>query len=213
VVGTSIVCRVDASSITTALESFVTPPTPGDTIWLFSQDTLGSSWLPLALTAVWTQPSHAPSDCGGHTFPASAYAARAGARAGYALSLSEPVPRSVGPGTPIRVTRLVHYSLYRAPDARWYLGRREWSPARGRFEVIQPVSGPYRPYGLEATQTSGLELRYLDESGESVPSGNSATERVASMVVTIRAPPPRSDASRSERRDALSVSVALRNRR
>jgi hypothetical protein len=157
-------------------------------------------------------PSRARSDCGGHNFAGSAYAGRSDGGARYSLSLAEPLPPTVDAGTPIRATRLVRYSLYRAPDARWYLGRREWSPSRTRFEIIQPVSGPYRGYASEASQSSGLEFHYFDQSGAPVPSGSSATDRISSIVLTLRSPPPRPGASSSERRDALSVTVAPRNR-
>ena len=53
-----------------------------------------------------------------------------------------PQPKSMI-GAPVRFTRPVRYSLYRAADGDWYLGEREWNPTTVRFNTIQPVSGPF----------------------------------------------------------------------
>jgi hypothetical protein len=155
-------------------------------------------------------PDDRASTCG---FPATASGVIDGRRTRrpwYSLELSEPPP-AIPMGTPLRITRPARYSLYRSADGKWYLGRREWSPVQGRFETIQPVSGPYRAYDSEAGQTSGLELRYFDRSGLRVPSGSVASDRIARVSVVLRAPPPGGDGQVRERRDVASVTVALRN--
>jgi hypothetical protein len=209
-IGTAVVCEVSNRSITGALASFVTSPQAGDTAWAYATSDTSASWTPLALLRVATLPGDRPSTC---AFPARASNVIGGLptlRAWYSLEVSEP---SAGfpIGTPLRITRPVRYSLYRSPDSRWYLGRREWSPAQGRFETIQPVSGPYRPYASEANQTSGLELRYVDRDATQVPSGSLASDRIAQVTVVLRSPSPPGEGQARDRRDVTAVTVALRN--
>jgi hypothetical protein len=85
--------------------------------------------------------------------------------------------------------------VYRAPDGRWYLGRREWSAAAAGFETVQPVSGPYGEYAA---------LRYFDQTGAELSSGAAATDRIATIAIALRGP--------YERREVTSITVGVRNR-
>lgn len=207
-VGTLTVCTTRDRVLVSAFASFVTPPEPGDTAWAYTASDSGAGWRPLAITEVSAMPADEPVAC---ATPVAVLGVdkprRANARV--ALGLSEPPPDTLLDGTAVRVTRRLRYSLYRAPDGRWYLGRREWSAARSRFETIQPVGGPYRPYSFAGS--SGLELRYFDRTGAEVPSGASETDRIAKITATLRALPPPTDSGVQERRDVTSITVALRN--
>jgi hypothetical protein len=211
-IGTAVACDVAAGSITGALASFVTSPKAGDTAWVYVATDSNASWTPLAIAGVGTISATQAPAC---AFPAAASSVigdRQSRRSWYSLELSEGVGFEIPIGTPLRITRLVRYSLYRSTDARWYLGRREWSPARARFETSQPVSGPYRPYAQEGSESSGLELRYFDADAVQVPSGSLASDRIAQVTVVLRAPPPAGGHARA-RRDVTSVTIALRNSR
>jgi hypothetical protein len=109
-------------------------------------------------------------------------------------------------GTPARITRPARYSLYRASDDHCYLGLRTWNASLGRFNQVQPVSGPYRSPAL-----GGSAFRYFDSTGARLPSGTQDTRRVARVEVQLTA--DRSTAPAIAALDSLVVAVALRNRR
>jgi prepilin-type N-terminal cleavage/methylation domain-containing protein len=209
-IGSTVVCEVTAQSVVGALSSFVTPPTASDTAWAYLASDTAASWVPLALAGAGTLPADQLSTCAFPPTASSVIGHRGATRRSYALALSEPPPQ-IPIGTPIRVTRPARYSLYRSADSSWYLGRREWSSARGRFETIQPVSGPYPSYAPEGSGTSGLELRYFDSSGEPVPSGSLTTHGIARVTIVTRLPPSAADRRVLDRRDVTSATVAFRN--
>ena len=141
-IGSAVVCEIAGRTLTGALASFVTQPETGDTAWAYVASDTGQTWMPLPIQAAVVH----PAESGLCPFPARGASALPGGRARhawYALELLD-LPPGLAMGTPLRVTRPARYSLYRAPDSKWYLGRREWSPARGLFETIQPVGGPQR---------------------------------------------------------------------
>ena len=178
-VGTAVVCELLRGEIFLRLPSFVAPPQPGDTAWTYPDSgTRPLRWTPMTVSGVST-PVELPARC---TTPADGR----GPGPALALATTDAGVAAVAPGAPLRVTRRVRYSLYRAPDRRWYLGRREWSPAIGRFETIQPVSGPYAPYSPPG-EPSGLRLRYFDRNGAELPAGS--LSGLAAITVTLRRPP------------------------
>lgn len=128
------------------------------------------------------------------------------------LSFAGPVAAGVAPGTPLRVTRRVRYSLYRSSDRRWYLGfdeRRE-----GEWTGVQPVSGPYAGYARGAA--AGLRFEYLDTAGEALPEPVSVG-RIALVRIIVRSPPSGGGVAGvhpppGRSLDSAVVDVALRNR-
>ncbi|MFN2564301.1 MAG: type II secretion system protein J [Gemmatimonadaceae bacterium] len=211
-IGTAVACEVEGSTIVGALTSFVTPPGAGDTAWAYVERDGASGWAAFPISGVSVPSGLEPSAC---AFPAGALTvvhSRGAPGPTYSLTLAEQPPATAPSGTPFRVTRRVRYSLYRAPDGRWYLGRREWSQRQSRFETIQPVSGPYRGYATPSGDTSGLELRYFDGDDVELPAGLSDTERIARIAITLRAPPAPFDNRTWEPRDVASATVAMRNR-
>ncbi len=207
-IGSAAVCHVAHQSVSIGLASFVASPQPDDTAWAYVGGSAGSSWMPLAIVALGNDQLPA---CGLPPTVAGLVDPRRAGRARYSLELSDSVA-GISVGTPLRITRHVRYSLYRAPDTRWYLGRREWSPARGLFETIQPVAGPYRAYGSAESGTSGLELRYFDRAGVEIPAGSPSGDRIAHVTLVLRTPPPPGESRVRERRDVTSVTLGVRNR-
>jgi prepilin-type N-terminal cleavage/methylation domain-containing protein len=208
-VATLSVCELRDSAAITAHASFVSPPKIGDTLWTLVVDD-STRWLPLSASGA---DPIAAGDSALCRLPAKAAGTpprTSSSRQRYRLTFAQPPPVVIGPSTALRLTRHVRYSLYRAPDGQWYLGRREWSAPLGRFETIQPLSGPYRPYAASGTGLSGLELRYRDRAGQELsPPG---TTDIAAIELTIRTRPPPSDGS-IRRRDETSIVVAPRNQR
>jgi prepilin-type N-terminal cleavage/methylation domain-containing protein len=163
-------------------------------------DSTGASWLTLHVAAPPTLGPACPRL--GELSP------------GLLVQLREPV--AVPPGAVVRFTRAVRFSLYRASDARWYLGAREWNGAGARFNTIQPVAGPLGAFSA-FSERSGLALRYFDaDGGELEPPFDLAT--LAAIRVTSRAESERvvriqGQASHGRAHgDSLSVHVTLRNR-
>jgi hypothetical protein len=210
-VGTAVSCDVRDRAVLLALASFVTSPQRGDTAWAYAETFSGPVWTPLAVESVGMVDAEVPLKCPFPPEAGSIIGRRAASRRLYSLVLAAAPVARLPAGTPLRITRPVRYSLYRAPDGHWYLGRREWSAALGRFETVQPVSGPYRAYAPPGQQLSGFELQYRDTERVEIPSGSTATDRIAEVTVTARAL-PRPFEMRG-RRGVTSVTVGLRNRR
>lgn len=118
------------------------------------------------------------------------------------LALVDSIAGNVATGTPVRISRRTRYSLYRAGDGDWFLGRR----SRGLlgWDVVQPVAGP-----LSSPRDRGLVIRMYDAQGAFVGSANGAAP--ARVNIEVRAP------RRSGRAappvptiDSMRVDVALR---
>jgi type II secretory pathway pseudopilin PulG len=197
----SVVCTIAASraQITIPPEHLITgapltwigtQPEAGDTLLVLASDsTLGDTWNRHVLTA-------APSSTG-TCAPSSGFTTTAGeASAALTLSFGPPLDASVAPGAIIRVVRRARYELYRASDARWYLGYLDCLSARATpCNVVQPVAGPFAP--------GGIAFAYLDRGG--------ATTTDPSRVVRIDALAIAGRGSSPTVLDSLATTIALRN--
>jgi hypothetical protein len=127
---------------------------------------------------------------------------------------AQPPSLSAAIGAPVRVTRPLRYSLYRGGDGAWYLGEKDWSTASGRFNTIQPVSGPF----LSAA-AGGLTFAYLDSAGASIAAPVVDPTSIAAIRITLRGQTRNvtrvlgSAASTGHRVDTATVTVLLHNRR
>ncbi len=132
---------------------------------------------------------------------------------GFVLTVRSPLDRVVGSGTPVRFVRRGRYSLYRSSDSRWYLGYRRCNaigaPVCGS---IQPISGPYRRYNADKSDT-GFLFEYFDSSGDLLTSAASPLS-IARVDVTARADSDRGRAGSSSGvvPEFASTSIAIRNR-
>lgn len=197
--GTAITCESDTGRLVLArgtatgnsLGSFAEWPQAGDAAEITAVDsTVGRLAARLA------------------TGPATTLCARFPGFEGLAMSLVEPFV--VGAGMPVRLTRRIRLSFYRASDGQWYLGLREWNATLGRFNTIQPVAGPLLPYG---GASPGLHLAYRDSGGNTLDPPVPA--RTALVTITVRGDtrgPVRVAGMRSgeRHRDSATVSVAVR---
>lgn len=80
-------------------------------------------------------------------------------------------------GSPIRITRRTRYSLYKASDALWYLGRKTYNGLA--WTTIQPVAGP-----LDNPVQRGLRIQVRDSASNVLPTGSPRTPR--SIALTLR---------------------------
>jgi hypothetical protein len=189
--------------------SFLTTIDVGDTVWVFTPADSVDDWHPYRVSGVGTP---VPKQCPARG-PQLSDSDRTLPR--ISIDLSSPPP-SLGAwiGSPVRVTRPLRYSLYRAGDGAWYLGEKDWNTTATRFNTIQPVSGPF----LSAA-AGGLTFMYLDSAGTTmatpvVDPGTIAAVRVRLRGQTkINANVLGSSASTGKRIDTAAITVLLHNRR
>jgi len=193
-IGSTVTCSSSPGSVTVAagssqrgsvLAGFGDTPEPGDRIAALFHDSIGTTWLTFRVAS-------APVTAACERFPAT--------RA-WQMAMVEPV--TLPAGGALRVLRPIRLSLYKASDARWYLGAREWNNEANRFNTIQPVSGPYARYDPDPSR-SGLAFIYRDRSGQPMEPPIDAA-RVAGIAIVVRAS--------SSRADSGTVSIVLRNAR
>lgn len=190
----------------TSLASIAEPIEVNDTLWALAPNDSSEDWRAARVTSVGTAAAGACA-AGGPMLDA---AARTTNRT--SLALSSPVG---GPGTPVRVTRPLRYSLYRASDGAWYLGLRDWNNTMLKLNTIQPVAGPF----LSPAQ-SGLRFTFSDSGGTTLPSPVLNGGRIASVRFDVRG--QTKDVQRAfgspgtlsaHGSDSSSVTILLRNRR
>ena len=199
-IGSSVTCAADTGRVIVAratpsghtLAGFAETPQRGDAIHLLLTDGT-PSWLGARV-------ERPPETTTCARFPASG---------GWTIALAEPFATPAG--APVRITRRVRISLYRASDSRWYLGLKEWNGELDRFNAVQPVAGPLRSYS--ALGPSGLRFEYRDASGVWLEPPI-APARIAVISVMARgetaAPVGMGQGSRRLRGDSALVSVAIR---
>jgi len=153
------------------LASILDRPDVGDTLWSLTISGTSESWTPRAITGV----TDSTTTCllGG----LSPWADQ-GPRVSVALRVATPLPS--GKGGPVRITRSWKYSIYRASDGDWYLGARDWNAGTLRFNIIQPVAGPF-----VSAVAHGVAFRYYDSAGVAIPSGASVTRGIAVIQVAL----------------------------
>jgi type II secretory pathway pseudopilin PulG len=184
-IGGVIVVPPDSLATGLPLTTFATAPRAGDTV--LAHDVAADTWRPHVLVADPSRGGNCPVASGFTT--TSAEAVR-----GWTLRVAPPV--TSGAGTALRFVRRVRYQLYKASDARWYLGWLDCQPARAvPCATIQPVSGPYEP--------GGIHFDWLDGAGAPAPSP-AAVARIDVLAVSR-------GAVATPAADTLALSIAPRN--
>lgn len=215
-IASAVICDTTSQKIVLAPSSggaspyggFETAVDVGDTAWLLSPtDSLGN-WLPYRVSAA------APVAAGqcAAAGPRLSLIDRSTPRVG--LTLDAPPALASILGLPVRVTRPLRLSLYRASDGLWYLGERDWSSATQRFNTIQPVSGPF----LSAA-ARGLLFQYRDSGGVALVSPVADTRAIAVVRADLKGQTRNAAralgavTSTGKRADSTSLSFFIRNRR
>jgi len=167
-----------------------TQPEAGDTVLvLATSSTLGDRWDRHVLTA-------APSSVGSCPVASGLTTNATEASAALTLALRPQLDSAVAPGTLVRIVRRARYELYRASDARWYLGYLDCLASHATpCNIVQPVSGPFAP--------SGIQLAYLDRNGVAT-SDPWRVARVDLLAIAARRSAPTT-------LDSLATTIALRN--
>jgi len=182
--------------------NYLTTLSPSDTAWLLDpRDTL-ERWIPRKITSI---SSTVANGCGrGAPALATPFSATI-------LTLDTLAPAR--PGTALRVTRPVRYSLYRSSDGSWQVGARDWNSSTLRLNTIQPIAGPFLP-----PSGHGLAFSYLDSAGRGLTNFGDSSAGLALIRVAASAwgaAPVRvlGANATSHRTDSIDVAVFLHNRR
>jgi hypothetical protein len=219
-IGSSVVCQSVGNQIglparyseANSLSAFLVEPDTGDIAAIYTRSAEGHEEWERHRISGFSSRSLA-SSCP----PSSGFSAQSGAGAammGFVVTLADPSLGGTKAGSPIRFLRRARYSLYRASDARWYLGYRRCNAVGTRAcGPIQPLSGPYRAYSADP-RVSGLDLEYFDDNGRPLGPSDSSL-RLARVDVTARSEGSQRIAGSGQVADiseAATISVAVRNR-
>jgi prepilin-type N-terminal cleavage/methylation domain-containing protein len=186
--------------------SVLRPIEAGDTAWVYAAADSEPAWIPYRVSGVLAA---APGPC---LLEGPLLQSSARVLPRIAVTLDGLISSSAI-GAPIRFTRPLRYSLYRASDGKWYLGERDWNNTNAHFNTIQPVSGPFL-----APADGGMALHYFDGAGTELPSPVTDPRTIATVRTDLAGQPRRavrilSAAAGSRGVESVSVVVLLHNRR
>jgi hypothetical protein len=218
--GASVICTISPGRNTitippaaltsdAGLTSWATPPVMSDSLFIFdSRDTLTDTMIARRVTVAPVLGA-CPTSTGFTSTVTEAASA-------LTLVLDDTLSTSVPVGAPIRFYRRVRYSLYEAPDRKWYMGYRDFVPTRSpQWSAVQPVAGPLMPYS--STGATGLRFTYRDSTGTALTSALDAP-RVRRIEIVARAQSATVVRTAGTKRsanghyvDSLRTVVALRN--
>ncbi len=204
--GSSLVLTPAASGASTFAGSIAGIET-GDTAWVFSPDDSVPAWRHFRISAITSSRAGQCLATGPRLSGTELSAART------ALSLDSAPPGVALIGLPVRITRPIRYSVYRSSAGDWYLGARDWSTTTARFNTIQPVAGPFEPPMAGAPAFS-----WFDTTGSPLAAPVASRDRVALLRVRLRGKTRDVDRAlgaaqtTGQRRDSVSIAVAVRNR-
>ncbi len=182
----------------------------GDTVWLFTPTPTDEMWAPYRVSSV---ASGAPSQCAS-AGPVLDAATRTHSRTVLTLA-NPPSSTAAAVGLPVRITRPLRYSLYRASDGAWYVGERDWNASTQRFNTIQPLAGP-----MLSASRGGLAFQYFDSLGTQLAAPVANPAGVAMIRIVLRG--ETRDAARAlavakdigkPTTDSTAMSLLLHNRR
>lgn len=197
--GAGVVCGGSPTSLVVAsylgagARALALAATAGDTLWLLADGDSVEQWRPFRLSGARRVASACPvlDAAAAQLFDVAHL---------WAADLRDST--SVTPGTFVRITRPVRYSFYRAGDGHWYLGVHSWNAATARFNLVQPLAGPYA-----SPLTGGTGFRYFDASDDALALGGADGRHVARVEMQLVGEPTPPGVTDTER-----VVVALRNR-
>jgi prepilin-type N-terminal cleavage/methylation domain-containing protein len=223
-VGGGVACAVDSAGITLLPDSiangqvlvhFWAPPQPGDSAWVFDEGASPAPsddrWVPARLTSL----ARVAGGCAGSPVLDPLNDA---ARPGWRLNVTfgAGVPASVplvGGATVVCLTRHARFALYRASTGASFLGWADWNDATGRWNVIQPVAGPFVAWNGSQPPASGIAFAARDSAGAAVSAPVTGAAALALTARALTRGAVRLDgAPRGPRTDSLRAVVALRNR-
>lgn len=92
------------------------------------------------------------------------------------LTLASAMNATPPVGSPVRITRRTRYSLYKASDNLWYMGRKTFNGLV--WTTIQPVSGPF-----DKPLLHGLLIQVRDSASTVLPPGSPVQPRSVALTL------------------------------
>lgn len=182
--------------------SYLATIAAGDTAWLLDARDTAEHWIPRRITSV---SSTTATACGRGAPVASGASFTA-----TVVALDTLAPAR--PGSVIRVTRPVRYSLYKSSDGSWQVGARDWNTTTLRLNAVQPIAGP-----LLSPAGRGLVFSYFDSAGAVVANPADPSAGLVLIQISARAqsnaPVRTLGAGTHQGADSLDAAVFLHNRR
>ncbi|MEO7997959.1 MAG: hypothetical protein ABI852_10970 [Gemmatimonadaceae bacterium] len=185
--GSGVACAAPASNIidmlplngTDALRtSWFATPQAGDRVYTVGTDSamvpVDGNWQSSVLSA---SSSAAASNCVGQPLLTMSSTPGTVVR----LTLASAIPMKPSVGSSVRIMRRTRYSLYKASDGLWYLGRKTFNGLV--WTTIQPVSGPFDKPVLK-----GLLIQVRDSASNVLPPGSLTSPR--SIALTLHGSSP-----------------------
>ncbi|MEP6835343.1 MAG: hypothetical protein ABJB74_18305 [Gemmatimonas sp.] len=207
--GSGIVCATPAANIIDLLPlngsdalrtSWFAAPQNGDDVYTVSADSAivphDGNWRVSSLAAYATAGS---SQCTTRTLMSLGLSSTSNV---VRLTLSAGLATRASVGSPVRIARRTRYSLYKASDALWYLGRKTFNGIV--WTTIQPVAGPF-----DKPIEHGLLIQVRDSANNVLPAGSPRTPRSVALMLRGSSPWLRA-AGQPGARDSMLVHVALR---
>lgn len=180
--GSGVVCASPASNIIDMLPlngsdalrtSWFATPQSGDRVYSVGTDSaivpVDGNWQSDVLSS---SSSSATSTCVGKPLLALSSTPGNVVRLTVAGAMSARPPA----GSPIRIMRRTRYSLYKASDGLWYLGRKTFNGLT--WTTIQPVSGPFDKPSL-----NGLLIQVRDSASNVLPTGSLTSPRSIALML------------------------------
>jgi prepilin-type N-terminal cleavage/methylation domain-containing protein len=226
VFGSSIVCVNTGGKLSTvprvlargsAMTNWARQPAPGDSVLVYNDSSaLGATddaWSRYQISVVTPVPGNVANGC-----PTSSNLVQLGdlttGNPSFQLTFVAAASSRIRQGAAIRFFRRGHYSHYKGPDSRWYLGYYDCVPNRAPVcnnSPMNAIAGPFQPYATNGT--SGLQFAYYDSTG-AVTTNRNLVARISLVVRGQGAAPLNlTGAGASVFRDSLRIEVGLRNRR
>jgi prepilin-type N-terminal cleavage/methylation domain-containing protein len=216
--GSAIICAINADDIWVVprnlarhtLTTYVTIPAPGDTAFVFNENSekgaQDDQWLLRVIQG--SDLSNSACTVSPYTDPVLDPAASKGRRR---FRLNVALPPEVQIGSVVRFTRPVQYRIYQEPSGAWYLGLEEYSG--GVWSSPSPLAGPFRPFAASDNPTSGLQFRYYDSLGVRVTNmaNKNDVARVDLFLRTNAGVSAITERNGNALQDSVLMRIALRN--
>lgn len=185
--GSGVTCAVPASNVidllplngTDALRtSWFAAPQAGDRVYSVGADSAmvptDRNWQSDVLSG---SSSPATSSCAGQPLLGLSSSSGTVVR----LTLANAMSAKPSVGSPVRITRRTRYSLYRASDGLWYMGRKTFNGLA--WTTIQPVAGPF-----DKPLLHGLLIQVRDSASTVLAAGSTMAPR--SIALTLHGSSP-----------------------
>ncbi|MEP6778507.1 MAG: hypothetical protein ABJC26_01365 [Gemmatimonadaceae bacterium] len=185
IVGSGVVCATPSPNIIDLLPinsrdvlrtAWFAEPQAGDNVWATTADTTlmptAARWEMFTLQSI---AATSASNCPTRALFTNGFSM--GNRP-IRVTLSAGANATAHAGTLVRMTQRTRYSLYKASDNFWYLGRKSLGPTG--WSTIQPVAGP-----LDTPARRGLLVEVRDSADNAFDFGTARTAR--SVALKLRA--------------------------